>query len=202
MRTLAKQVKTLTARTRAVLPCGATKIHGRRLDFATPLDKPGNAQGTRLLDPIDQSEHSDEDAGVRPRRTRSHTNRLDSSLEKTMNEEEENIFWVEQEKLAEEQVRITRSKRRQTRKTTGDDLDEICDLCNYITNELRGRDEDGLFDPARPSDGLDRSSPSNGRSDRVVDPARPSAELDGLSSADGRAGRVVDQSQPSSELHG
>ena len=51
-----------------------------------------------------------------------------------MNEEEENIFWVEQEKLAEEQVRITRSKRRQTRKTTGDDLDKICDLCNYITN--------------------------------------------------------------------
>nr|VDD50997.1 unnamed protein product [Brassica oleracea] len=31
-----------------------------------------------------------------------------------MNEEEENIFW--------------------TRKTTGDDLDKICDLCNYITN--------------------------------------------------------------------
>ncbi|KAF3602647.1 hypothetical protein F2Q69_00035008 [Brassica cretica] len=44
--------------------------------------------------------------------------------------------------------------------------------------ELRGRDEDGLADPARPSDGHDLSSPSNGQADHVVDPARPSAELD------------------------
>ncbi|KAF2571604.1 hypothetical protein F2Q70_00003890 [Brassica cretica] len=61
----------------------------------------------------DQSEHSDKDADVNPRRTRSHTGLLDSSFEKPMTEEEENVFWGEQEKLAEEQARFTCGKRRQ-----------------------------------------------------------------------------------------
>ena len=40
--TLSKHVETLTARTRVVLPHGSTRVHKRRLDFATPVDKQGN----------------------------------------------------------------------------------------------------------------------------------------------------------------
>uniref|UniRef100_M4FHN7 Uncharacterized protein n=1 Tax=Brassica campestris TaxID=3711 RepID=M4FHN7_BRACM len=40
-----EEVKNLTERTRVVLPRGTTRVCGRRLDFVTPLDRFGNAQG-------------------------------------------------------------------------------------------------------------------------------------------------------------
>ncbi|KAF3582394.1 hypothetical protein DY000_02031347 [Brassica cretica] len=68
------------------------------------------------VDSSSQSEPTDKDADVHPHRTRSRSAQDDSQFDNPMTEEEEAIFWDEQEELAEEKTRNTRGKRRQ-RKT-------------------------------------------------------------------------------------
>ncbi|KAF3561278.1 hypothetical protein DY000_02016619 [Brassica cretica] len=78
-----------------------------------------------------QSEPTDEDADVHRRRTRSRAVQDDSQFDNPMTEEEEAIFWDEQEEQVEEQTRNTHGKHRQNRKRASE-KSQIRDLCDHL----------------------------------------------------------------------
>ena len=83
------------------------------------------------MDCSGQSEPTDEDADVHPCRTRRRAAQHHSKFNNPINEEEEALFWDEQEELAKEKTRNSRGKRRQGRKSASE-KSQICDLRDHL----------------------------------------------------------------------
>ncbi|KAF3536294.1 hypothetical protein F2Q69_00023787 [Brassica cretica] len=126
--------KTVWRKSRCRHSCTNTEKPGRSSPIAE--DKEEGEIRHIEVDSSSQSEPTDEDADVHLRRTRNRLAQDDSQFDNPMTEEEEAIFWDEQEELAEEQTRNTRRKRRQGRKSAGE-KSEIRDLRDHLMKMSR-----------------------------------------------------------------